>query len=271
MADAATVSEQGVLDFDLLVDYLCARSPVVAGTSSIQVVFLDAAGTLFHVKGSVGAVYLDYARKYGVSASSEAIERAFQRAFADAPPLAFSVTDPTEIKACERLWWFDVVHNVFYRIGMFPEFDDYFDEVFNYFASADAWNLFSDTVPALEALKQRGLELGVVSNFDSRLYEILIGLGIDRFFDSVTLSTFVGAAKPAPQIFQRATAKHGVAPKQALHIGDSLLEDVRGAAAAGLHSVLLNRRGNADAASGIVAIKDLGQVLTVIDRGLEQP
>jgi putative hydrolase of the HAD superfamily len=239
---------------------------VVAGTSSIQVVFFDAAGTLFHVKGSVGAVYLEYARKYGVSASPEALERAFQRAFADAPPLAFSVSDPKEIKACERLWWFDVVHNVFYRIGMFPEFDDYFDEVFNYFATADAWKLYPDAVPALEVLKQRGMELGVVSNFDSRLYEILIGLGIDRFFDSVTLSTFVGAAKPAPQIFQRAAAKHGVPAKQALHVGDSLLEDVHGAAVAGLNSAWLSRHGDAEPPADIIVIKDLEQLPSVIDR-----
>jgi putative hydrolase of the HAD superfamily len=239
---------------------------VVAGTSPLQVVFFDAAGTLFHVKGSVGAVYLEYARKYGVSASAEALGRAFQRAFADAPPLAFSVSDPKEIKACERLWWFDVVHNVFYRIGMFPEFDDYFDEVFNYFASADAWQLYPDTVPALEMLKQRGMELGVVSNFDSRLYEILIGLGIDRFFDSVTLSTFVGAAKPAPQIFQRAAAKHGVPAKQALHVGDSLVEDVQGAAMAGLNSAWLSRHGDGEPPADIIVIKDLEQLPSVIDR-----
>jgi putative hydrolase of the HAD superfamily len=239
---------------------------VVTSTSPIQVVFFDAAGTLFHVKGSVGAVYLEYAKKYGVSASPEALEPAFQRAFADAPPLAFSVSDPHEIKACERLWWFDVVHNVFYRIGMFPGFDDYFDKVFNYFASADAWNLYPDVVPALEALKRRGLELGVVSNFDSRLYEILIGLGIDRFFDSVTLSTLVGAAKPAAQIFQRAAAKHGIAGKQALHVGDSLLEDIRGAAAAGLNGALLDRHGHADPPVGITVIKDLAQLPSVIER-----
>ena len=58
-----------------------------------------------------------------------------------------------------------------------------------------------------------------MSNFDSRLYEILIGLSIDRFFDSVTLSSFAGAAKPSPAIFQRALRKHGVAARDALHIG----------------------------------------------------
>ncbi|HEX9285599.1 MAG TPA: hypothetical protein VF879_08015, partial [Nitrospirales bacterium] len=77
-----------------------------------RVLFFDAADTLFHVKGSVGEVYLTFARKYGVAIGHETIQQAFAKAFADAPPPVFAVSDPQEIKSCERLWWFDVVHNV---------------------------------------------------------------------------------------------------------------------------------------------------------------
>jgi len=231
-----------------------------------RVVFFDAAGTLFHVKGSVGEIYLQHARKYGGTASPQAIQQAFARAFADAPPLAFSVSDPKEIQSCERLWWFDVVHNVFYRLGMFEKFDDYFDEVFRYFAGPDAWALYPDTVPTLQALEDRKLELGVVSNFDSRLYEILIGLGIDRFFESVTLSSFAGAAKPSPKIFQRALAKHGVAPIQALHIGDSLREDVQGAAGAGITGILLDRHRDQSCPPGTETITTLDELLALVNR-----
>src|SRR6266545_2236252 len=98
----------------------------------LQVVFFDAAGTLFHVKGSVGEVYLEYAREYGIVVPAQTLQQAFARAFADAPPPVFAVSDPQKVKACERLWWFDVVHNAFYRIGMFEKFDEYFEEVFQY-------------------------------------------------------------------------------------------------------------------------------------------
>jgi putative hydrolase of the HAD superfamily len=229
----------------------------------MRVVFFDAAGTLLRVKGSVGQVYLEHDRKYGVTVSEDALEQAFRRAFADAPPLAF-LSDPREIKTCERLWWFDVVHNVFYRTGMFEDFDKYFDEVFSYFASSEAWELYPETLPTLEALNERGLELGIVSNFDSRLYEILLGLGIDRFFESVTLSSFAGAAKPSLQIFKRALAKHGVSPGDALHIGDSLREDVQGASAAGIKAVLLHRQE--EAVAGVETIRNLTEVISLVDR-----
>jgi putative hydrolase of the HAD superfamily len=232
----------------------------------MRVVFFDAAGTLFQVKGSVGQVYLDHALRYGVKTSPAALQEAFRRAFDDAPPLAFSLTAATDIKACERLWWFDVVHNVFYRVGMFEGFDQYFEDVYTYFAGSEAWELYPETLATLQALEERGKELGIVSNFDSRLYEILVGLGIDRFFESVTLSSFAGAAKPSPQIFIRALAKHGAVPQEALHIGDSLKEDVHGARAAGIKPVHLQREGEA-CVSDVPTITNLYDVISLMDRG----
>jgi putative hydrolase of the HAD superfamily len=229
-----------------------------------RVIFFDAADTLFHVKGSVGEVYLSLARKYGVTADRDTIQQAFVKAFDAVPPPVFAVQDPQEIKSCERLWWFDVVHHVFYRVGMFDGFDEYFEEVFAYFSRPDAWELYDDTVSTLTQLEAREIELGIVSNFDSRLYEILAGLGIDRFFESVTISSFAGAAKPSPKIFQRALQKHGVTAREALHIGNNLRDDARAAAAAGLCGVLLDRHGREATPPDVVAIKSLSDVLTLV-------
>lgn len=235
--------------------------------SKPKVVFLDAEGTLFRILGSVGEVYLRHAQPYGVTATPEAIQQAFRRAFADAPPPVFSVSDHQEVKSCERLWWFDVVHNVFYRVGMFEGFDAYFEEVFQYFARPEAWALYPETLPTLTALEERGLELGIVSNFDSRLYEILIGLGIDRFFESVTISSFAGAAKPSPKIFQRALQKHGAKPEEAWHVGNSLQDDIEGASAAGLHGVWLDRKGAATIPAGPVTIRSLSDLQRLLGEG----
>src|SRR5215204_2621889 len=102
-------------------------------TFSIRVVFFDAANTLFHVNGSVAEIYLHHAAQFGFVRTPEsltAIKLAFNRAFLDAPPPVFAATEPHQMKQSERLWWFDVVHNVFYRVGMFERFDEFFDRVF---------------------------------------------------------------------------------------------------------------------------------------------
>ena len=213
---------------------------------SPKVLFFDAAGTLFTVKGSVAEVYLSYAAKYGVKQTEDQlanVRAAFTRAFRDAPPPVFAPNDPQEIKRCERLWWFDIVHNVFYRVGMFERFDDYFQEIFEAFAGPTHWILYPDTGDVLTRLKHRGFELGIVSNFDTRLFGVLRGLGIADLFDTVTISSLAHAAKPSPRIFQVALDQHVVEPDECWHIGDSPSDDVEGATNAGLHAVLLDREG----------------------------
>src|SRR5437879_12398366 len=96
-----------------------------------RVIFFDAADTLFHVKGSVGEVYLSLARRYGVTADRDTIQQAFVKAFEAAPPPVFAVQDPQEVKACERLWWFDVVHHVLYRAWTLDGVDEDVEVVFS--------------------------------------------------------------------------------------------------------------------------------------------
>lgn len=214
-------------------------------SAPIRVVFFDAADTLFHVNGSVADIYLGYAVRFGFVKTPDslgAIRQAFSRAFREAPPPVFAATEPALLKQSERLWWFDIVHNVFYRVGMFERFDDFFDEVFTAFEDPARWRLFPDTVPTLERLKAQGLELGIVSNFDSRLFPVLRGLGLAELFDTVTISSLAHAAKPAPRIFHVALEKHAVDPEEALHVGDSVRDDVEGATKAGLKAVLLDRQ-----------------------------
>lgn len=211
---------------------------------SYQVIFFDAAQTLFHINGSVAEIYLQYAVRHGfrqTPTSLGAITQAFSRAFKDASPPVFALTEPAALKQSERLWWFDIVHNVFYRVGMFEGFDEFFEEVFQVFENPKTWKLYPETEAVLRQLKAQGLELGIISNFDSRLFPVLRGLGIEQFFDTITISSLSQAAKPAPKIFQLALEKHAIDPEEAVHVGDSLKEDVEGAAKAGLTSVLIDR------------------------------
>jgi putative hydrolase of the HAD superfamily len=111
-------------------------------------VFFDAADTLFHVNGSVAEIYLQHAVKFGFPQKPDslvAIKQAFSRAFREAPPPAFAVTEPARIKQSERLWWFDIVHNVFYRVGMFERFDEFFDYVFRVLKDG-IWNSVSSRI-----------------------------------------------------------------------------------------------------------------------------
>ena len=237
-------------------------------SSSIRVVFFDAADTLFHVHGSVAEIYLRHAVDFGFPQKPDslvAIKQAFGRAFREAPPPVFAAVEPARIKQSERLWWFDIVPHLFFRVVMFDRFAKFFDHVFRVFEDHRSWRLFPETASTLTQLKARDLELGIISNFDSRLFTVLRGLGVADAFDTVTISSLAQAAKPAPQIFHIALEKHAVDPDEALHIGDSLRDDVEGAKKVGLHAALLDRDGRQQQAD-VRTIKSLEELFPLLDR-----
>lgn len=209
-----------------------------------KVIFLDAVGTLFGVKGSVGEVYGEIAQRFGVEVSADALNQAFLQSFQAASPPIFPGTEPEKIPECEFEWWQLVAIRTFQQVGVlhqFPDFSAFFAELYTHFATAEPWFVYPDVRPPLEHWRHLGIELGVLSNFDSRLYLVLQALDLAQFFTSVTISTEVGAAKPDPQIFAAALDKHDCPAKAAWHIGDSFQEDYQGANAAGLRAIWLKR------------------------------
>lgn len=211
-----------------------------------KVIFLDAVGTLFGIRGSVGDVYSAIARKFGVKVPAESVTQSFLQAFSSAQPPIFPGTEPEEIPHCEFEWWRVIALRTFQQVGVlnqFSDFTDFFDELYNHFATAKPWFIYPDVIPSLEAWRRIGIQLGVLSNFDSRLYLVLKALKLEEYFTSVTISTVTGAAKPNPQIFAAALQKHYCDPKDAWHIGDSFKDDYQGAKAAGLRAILIERPG----------------------------
>lgn len=122
------------------------------------------------------------------------------------------------------------------------------------------FRLFADVRPALVAARQRGYRLVVVSNWDASLNAVLDRLGLAPLLDGVVTSAVVGARKPDGAIFARALEIAGVPARQALHVGDSLDEDVAGARAAGIEPVLIRREGG-DLPAGVRTIASLAELL----------
>lgn len=105
------------------------------------------------------------------------------------------------------------------------------------------WAVFPDVRDALEELESLGFQLGVVSNWPATLEETLERASLRRFFSVVVASATVGFAKPHPQPFLCATEQLGVEPECTLYVGDSVSLDVRGAEAANMDVLLLDRLG----------------------------
>lgn len=232
--------------------------------NQIKAVFFDAADTLFKVKGGVGNVYWTVAKKYGAASTPERIQAAFSGAFKSAPPLTFAHFSPQERKVYEKKWWYNVVGEVFEEVGMFERFDDYFDELFETFRTK-AWELFPETKDVLSSLKKRGLKVGVISNFDSRVYDVCTDLQIIEYFDSIVISSEAGFAKPSPEIFSLALDMNTVTPPECIHVGDSLEHDVYGASSVGIGAILLDKKGKYKHRNDVRRIENLTDVMRFVD------
>jgi putative hydrolase of the HAD superfamily len=209
-----------------------------------KVIFLDAVGTLFGVKGSVGEVYSQIAQDFGVTVSAEILNKSFHQSFKAAPPPIFTDAQAQDISQREFDWWRIIALNTFENAGVLKQFSDFsafFHELYFYFGTAEPWFVYPDVQLALINWRRLGIELGVISNFDSRLYTVLQSLRLKNYFNSITISTQVHAAKPDPQIFAIALQKHQCSPELAWHIGDSITDDYQGAKTAGIRGIWINR------------------------------
>ncbi|MCI2424000.1 HAD-IA family hydrolase [Saccharopolyspora sp. K220] len=94
----------------------------------------------------------------------------------------------------------------------------------------DFWTPYPDAAEVLRRLHGAGIKIGVISNIAFDIRPAFERIGITRYVDTFLLSYLEGAIKPDPRLFLRACERLGVAPEQALMVGDS--EEADGAAAA---------------------------------------
>lgn len=104
------------------------------------------------------------------------------------------------------------------------------------------FELYEDAVPTMSALRALGLRLGIISNFDYRLPQLLDELGLKSAFDFV-LTSARESPKPGSAIFLKALQLAGVSAAEAWHVGDEWELDMRAAEACGLRGILLVRDG----------------------------
>jgi putative hydrolase of the HAD superfamily len=123
--------------------------------------------------------------------------------------------------------------------------------------SSVRFNAFPDAALALAELRDLGLRLVVVSNWDCSLPLVLERAGLTGAVDGTVSSATAGASKPDPAIFAPALELAGCAPEEALHVGDTPEQDVAGARAAGIRALHLDRSGGGD----ITSLADIRQHL----------
>ncbi|XP_068598999.1 haloacid dehalogenase-like hydrolase domain-containing protein 3 [Brachionichthys hirsutus] len=207
----------------------------------LQCVLWDVTNTLLKVRASVGEQYCKEAQRMGLSLSPPEVDAAFRQAYRHHSSRYpnYGITRGLD----GQTWWMGVVQDTFSRCRVRDPvlLKTMASNLYHNFCNAENWEVFPDSLKALESCTSLGLKLGVVSNFDRRLERILHVCGLRSYFSFLITSEEAGIAKPNPAIFNQALENCGTPAASVAHIGDDYVNDYLTSRSVGIHGFLLDR------------------------------
>jgi putative hydrolase of the HAD superfamily len=213
-------------------------------------VFFDAGETLVHPHPSFPDLFARVLQREGHEVDAETIRERIHVVFDRFKQAADTNELWTTSPARSRRFWHEV-YAIFLRDLGIDADAALIDRVYAEFTDLANYALFEDVPPVLEELRGAGLELGVVSNFEEWLEQLLEELGVIDYFGVRVVSGVEGMEKPDPRIFRLAMERAGVSPEGSVYVGDNPEFDVGPAEAVGMLPVLIDRRERFPDAQGI--------------------
>jgi putative hydrolase of the HAD superfamily len=227
-----------------------------------RAVFFDAGETLVHPVPSFPELFAQVAEAEGhavdpedvVDASKVVLER-FSEAADDRE---LWTTSPER----SRRFWMSVYDRMLDSLGL-GDHDGLPDLLYRAFTDRSNYALFDDVRPAIAQLSNDGATLGLVSNFEAWLEDLLVDLDLRDPFAVRVISGLEGIEKPDPRIYGLALERAGVHPAESVYVGDNPIFDIDPPAALGMHTVLIDRRNRHPGFHG-VRITDLRNLSAVL-------
>jgi putative hydrolase of the HAD superfamily len=206
-------------------------------THHVRAVIFDAVGTLIHPAEPPARTYATVAARHGIALDESEITHRFRKAFRledERDRAAGWIT--SEEREVER--WRNIVSATLGDDRCFPE-------LWDHFAKPEAWAVDANAAAVFDALRDRGLALGIASNFDRRLLDIIDGHEVlSRLNPCIVVSSQVGYRKPSGYFFSAIVGSvTNLMPDWIVYVGDDLENDFRGAGAMAMRSILFDPQG----------------------------
>lgn len=237
----------------------------------LRAVFLDIGDTVMRPNPSWEHVYAMTFEEFGVRVEMDDLHRALRQAYHHGGWGMEGGFEPSEETSFQRTVAIDAA--AIAELGLDPMPEEFFRRLGEMFMVTSNWHIFPDARPTLEALEERDVVIGAVSNWVWNLPELLHSLDIVRHFDFIAASARIGFEKPHPRIFEWALDKAGVEPGSVIHVGDHLDADVEGAAGVGIGGVLIDRASRYstdEIPDGVPVIRSLAELLPLVDARLDR-
>jgi len=229
-----------------------------------EIVFFDAGETLIHPLPSFPELFTDVCAEHGLEVDFTRLRDATRRLMAGVEDRQRKGYTFSNEKRKSRRFWLDFYGRLVGELGYTRDDGDLPLTLYRTFSQPSNYGAYHDVRETLEELEARGVRMGLISNFETWLRELLDDLGFSAFLDVVVISGQEEYEKPHPRIYELALERGGVDPSRALHVGDSPVSDYDGARDAGMRAILLDRWGRFPAFEG-ERVSDLRELPELLD------
>jgi len=206
---------------------------------AVRAIIFDAVGTLIHPDPPAPAVYAQIGKRFGSRYHEHVIKPRFVQAFEHEEDLdrrqGWRTSEEREIERWRRI--------VAYLLEDVADQGSCFQVLFDHFSRPEAWRCDPGTGLLLQQLTERGLLLGLASNYDSRLRAVAAGKPELAAIHHLFISSEIGWRKPAPEFFAAVRKSVELPAEQILYVGDDPVNDYEGAIQASMRAVLFDPNG----------------------------
>ena len=207
----------------------------------IKAITFDVGSTLLFPHPSVAETFVTAASRYGNDITLETAESHVD----DCWKLYFAEYQRDgdfwcTHEGCKHIW--EIQYALLCDLcGLTSHKAEIVNDVYEAFLRGHHWEMYADVVPTLEVLRERGIRMAVISNWDTDLLNILDDLELSPYFEVILPSALVGLRKPNPAFFEEALGRLDLTPAEVLHVGDMDDADGDGPVAAGMRAVIIDR------------------------------
>ncbi len=209
----------------------------------MDIVFFDAGETLVHPMPSFPELFAACCADFGLEVDLARLSMASRSLMDEVEGKQRQGYTFTHDHDASRIFWLRFYRNLVTEIGYRDNHEELPERLYEAFSLPSNYGPYQDALETLRALSARGMRIGLISNFEAWLQDLLDGLGLSGYFEIMVISGNEGVEKPNLEIYDRALKRAGVESGRALHVGDSPVSDFKGAMEAGMKAVLLDRWG----------------------------
>lgn len=233
--------------------------------AALKTIVFDAVGTLIYPAVPVKQTYREHANRFGITLAPEQISQRFSAAYQSHGRKRYAAwrvaegTATVDYESIEQQRWRSIVADVFPELH---PIEPLFSSLWKHYADPLNWRVYDDVEPTWNALRSRGLQIVIASNFDQRLLALQRHCRILSTCDRLFISSQLGFVKPQPDFYRALRDALGSQPGELLMVGDDWENDYLAPQRDGWHAIPLCRRRGDLAPPALTSLDGLAAALT---------